>query len=231
MGSAAIPNTIAVVKECSGTRNDCFPFRHTIAKIGPCFGNESDVHAPRLHPVVADDLHHWPAGPIQQYPRRNRRLKNLSRPKVELAQFGVLRIDARKFVRMGRLYRSHALMDKLQIIERYNHRTKRCCVLSQDDGTGSVIVVRSSVQKPATSARRDSARIDRPATVGIILAPCRTPAAAAPKQPFRPDRRPAIPAIPAIIATEPRSQPFWCVGSGKRFLPLGARTGETVLRP
>jgi hypothetical protein len=33
-----------------------------------------------------------------------------------------------------------------------------------------VIVVRSSVQKPATSARRDSARIDRPA-----------PAAAAPE--------------------------------------------------
>ena len=30
-----------------------------------------------------------------------------------------------------------ALMDKLQIIERYNHRTKRCCVLSQDDGTSS----------------------------------------------------------------------------------------------
>ena len=28
-------------------------------------------------------------------------------------------------------------MDKLQIIERYNHRTKRCCVLSQDDGTSS----------------------------------------------------------------------------------------------
>ena len=43
-----------------------------------------------------------------------------------------------------------------------------------------VIVVRSSVQKPATSARRDSARIDRPAAVGIVLAPCRTPAAAAP---------------------------------------------------
>ena len=33
-----------------------------------------------------------------------------------------------------------------------------------------VIVVRSSVQKPATSARRDSARIDRPATAGIVLA-------------------------------------------------------------
>jgi hypothetical protein len=32
---------------------------------------------------------------------------------------------------------SHALIDKLQIIERYNHRTKRCCVLSQDDGTSS----------------------------------------------------------------------------------------------
>src|SRR5580704_907285 len=40
-----------------------------------------------------------------------------------------------------------------------------------------VIVVRSSVQKPATSARGDSARLDRLATVGIVLAPCRTPAA------------------------------------------------------
>src|ERR1700730_11101323 len=38
---------------------------------------------------------------------------------------------------MGRLQRSQALMDKLQIIERYNHRTKRCFVLSQDDGTSS----------------------------------------------------------------------------------------------
>src|ERR1700686_1986590 len=68
-----------------------------------------------------------------------------------------------------------------------------------------VIVVRSSVQKPATSARRDSARIDRPATVGIVLAPCRTPAAAAPKQPFRPDRRPAIPAIKQRTKTVGRS--------------------------
>src|ERR1700686_3365302 len=32
---------------------------------------------------------------------------------------------------------SQALIDKLRIIERYNHRTKRCCVLSQDDGTSS----------------------------------------------------------------------------------------------
>jgi hypothetical protein len=44
-----------------------------------------------------------------------------------------------------------------------------------------VIVVRSSVQKPATSARRDSARIDRPATVGIVLAPS---AGAAPRHFF-----------------------------------------------
>ena len=48
-----------------------------------------------------------------------------------------------------------------------------------------VIVVRSSVQKPATSARRDSARIDRP-----------TPASSSPpRQPFRRDRRPAVPGI------------------------------------
>src|SRR3984893_7897788 len=34
---------------------------------------------------------------------------------------------------------SQALIDRLQIIERYNHRTKRCCVLSQDDGTSSSV--------------------------------------------------------------------------------------------
>ena len=55
----------------------------------------------------------------------NRGLKNLSRPKVELAQFGVLRIDARKFARMWAALISQALIDKLQIIERYNHRMKR----------------------------------------------------------------------------------------------------------
>ena len=59
------------------------------------------------------------------------------RPRVELAQFKVLRIDARKFARMWAALISQALIDKLQIIERYNHRTKRCCVLSQDDGTSS----------------------------------------------------------------------------------------------
>src|SRR6202048_2823342 len=35
----------------------------------------------------------------------------------------------------ARIYQ--ALIDKLQIIERYNHGTKRCRVLSQDDGTSS----------------------------------------------------------------------------------------------
>src|SRR5580704_5958644 len=89
-----------------------------------------------------------------------------------------------------------------------------------------VIVVRSSVQKPATSARRDSARIDRPATVGIVLTPCRTPAAAAPKQPFRPDRRPAIPAIEQRTKTVGRSPTVLVRRQWKRFLPLGARTEE-----
>src|SRR6202521_6261387 len=88
-----------------------------------------------------------------------------------------------------------------------------------------VIVVRSSVQKPATSARRDSARIDRPATVGIVLAPCRTPAAAAPKQPFRPDRRPAIPAIKQRTKTGGRSPTVLVRRQWKRFLPLGAAAG------
>src|ERR1700730_183566 len=40
----------------------------------------------------------------------------------------VLRIDARKFARIALI--SQALIDKLQIIEWYNHRTKRivCCL-------------------------------------------------------------------------------------------------------
>src|SRR6202011_2033508 len=65
---------------------------------------------------------------------------------------------------------SQALIDKLQIIEWYNHRTKRVVCCHRMRALRPVIVVRSSVQKPATSARRDSARIDRPA-----------PAAAAPE--------------------------------------------------
>jgi hypothetical protein len=48
-----------------------------------------------------------------------------------------------------------------------------------------VIVLRSSVQKPATSARRDSARAS-------IAQPVQQQP---PKQPFRRDRRPAIPGI------------------------------------
>src|SRR3984893_208570 len=94
-----------------------------------------------------------------------------------------------------------------------------------------VIVVRSSVQKPATSARRDSARIDRPATVGIVLAPCRTPAAEAPKQPFRPDRKPASRPSSNGQKRWGVAHPFLVRRQWKRFLPLGARTGEAVLRP
>jgi hypothetical protein len=45
---------------------------------------------------------------------------------------------------------SQALIDKLQTIERYNHRTKRCCVLSQNDGTSSSD--RRAI-KPATSGK------------------------------------------------------------------------------
>src|SRR6202040_1816534 len=95
--------------------------------------------------------------------------------------------------------------DKLQIINGtiIGRNGVVCCLRMTP--LRPVIVVRSSVQKPVTSARRDSARIDRPATVGIVLAPCRTPAAAAPKQPFRPDRRPAIPAIKQRTKTVGRS--------------------------
>src|ERR1700730_19414650 len=90
-----------------------------------------------------------------------------------------------------------------------------------------VIVLRSSVQKPATSARRDSARIDRPATVGIVLAPCRTPA----QQP-RSSRSGGIDGRPSRPSSNgPKglgvAQPFWSVRQWKRFLPR-ARTGEAV---
>jgi hypothetical protein len=83
-----------------------------------------------------------------------------------------------------------------------------------------VIVVRSSVQKPATSARRDSARIDRPATVGIVLAPCRTPA----QQP-RSSRSGGIDGRPSRPSSNGSkrlgvAQRFWCVRQWKRFLPL-----------
>src|SRR3984893_4664441 len=68
--------------------------------------------------------------------------------------------------------------DKLQIINGtiIGRNGVVCCLRMK--ALRPVIVVRSSVQKPAPSARGDSARLDRPATVGIVLAPCRTPAAA-----------------------------------------------------
>ena len=53
-------------------------------------------------------------------------------------------------------------MDKLQIIERYNHKTKRCCMVSEDDGTSSSD--RRAIECPkAGNVRKmpDSARIDR----------------------------------------------------------------------
>ena len=37
--------------------------------------------------------------------------------------------------------------------ERYNHRTKRCCVLSQDDGTSSSARCAIECPKPTSSAR------------------------------------------------------------------------------
>src|SRR5580704_18867463 len=67
--------------------------------------------------------------------------------------------------------------DKLQIINGtiIGRNGVVCCL--RMTALRPVIVVRSSVQKPAPSARGDSARLDRLATVGIVLAPCRTPAA------------------------------------------------------
>jgi hypothetical protein len=51
-------------------------------------------------------------------------------------------------------------IDKLQIIERYNHKTKRCCMVSEDDATSSS----RAIECPkAGNVRKmpDSARIDR----------------------------------------------------------------------
>jgi hypothetical protein len=97
-------------------------------------------------------------------------LKKLSRLKVEWGPIlGVLRIAARKFARMWALI-SQALIDKLQIIERYNHGTKRCRVLSQYDGTSSSDRRAIECPKAGNVRKCDSARTDRPA-----------PAAAAPE--------------------------------------------------
>jgi len=76
--------------------------------------------------------------------------------------------------------------DKLQIINGtiIGRNGVVCCL--RMTALRPVIVVRSSVQKPAPSARRDSARLDRLATVGIVLAPCRTPAAAVEAVPAAP---------------------------------------------
>ena len=122
-------------------------------------------------------------------------------------------------------------MDKLQIIRTCNHRMKRLLYGVRMTALRPVIVVRSSVQNPATFPcnirlfqclstaspvrpewqQPHSTADARSATVGIVLAPCRTPAAAAPKQPFRRDRRPAIPAIKQRTKTVGRSPTVWCV--------------------
>jgi hypothetical protein len=63
--------------------------------------------------------------------------KNLSRPKVEWAPHLDSCALTRGNLRVCGGSSSQALIDKSQIIEGYNHRTKQCCVLSQDDGTSS----------------------------------------------------------------------------------------------
>ena len=63
-------------------------------------------------------------------------------------------------------------MDKLQIIERYNHKTKRCCMVSEDDATSSSD--RRAIECPkAGNVRKmpDSARIDRAAAAGFYTVP------------------------------------------------------------
>ena len=137
-----------------------------------------------------------------------------------MAQFRVLRIDARKFARMWAALISQALIDKLQIIERYNHRTKRCCVLSQDDGTSSSDRRAIECPKAGNVRKTRHARIDRPATVGIVLAPCRTPAGSSPEAAVPAGSTPAIPAIKHGPKRLGVAQPFWCVRQWKRFLPL-----------
>ena len=77
-----------------------------------------------------------------------------------------------------------ALIDKLQIIERYNHGTKRCRVLSQDDGTSSSD--RRAIECPKAGNVRKTRQC---ASIAQRLQ--QQP----PRQPFRRDRRPAIPGI------------------------------------
>ena len=82
---------------------------------------------------------------------------------------------------------SQALIDKSQIIEGYNHRTKQCCVLSQDDGTSSSD--RRAIECPKVLFWHRVERLQQ----------------LPPKQPFRRDRRPAIPGIK--LAKYPRQHP------------------------
>src|SRR3984893_17897329 len=80
---------------------------------------------------------------------------------------------------------SQALIDKLQIIDWYNHRTKRCRVLSQDDGTSSSD--RRAIECPKAGIVRKTRQCAHRSPNACKQQP--------PRQPFRRDRRPAIPGI------------------------------------
>jgi hypothetical protein len=79
------------------------------------------------------------------------KLKNLSRPKVEWGPIWSPAHRRAEICAYVAALISQALIDRLQIIQRYNHRTKRCCVLSQDDGTSSSD--RRAIECPKTRQR------------------------------------------------------------------------------
>ena len=84
-------------------------------------------------------------------------------------------------------------MDKLQIIERtiIGRNGVVCCL--RMTALRPVIVVRSSVQKPGTSARRDSAPSVAQRLLVLFCHRLERLQQQPPKQPFRRDRRPANP--------------------------------------
>src|ERR1700720_1093271 len=81
--------------------------------------------------------------------------------------------------------------DKLQIINStiIGRNGVVCCL--RMTALRPVIVVRSSVQKSAPSARRDSARLDRRRLLVLFSHRVERLQQQPPKQPFRRDRRPA----------------------------------------
>jgi hypothetical protein len=59
---------------------------------------------------------------------------------------------------------SQALINKFQISEGYNHRTRRCCVLAQDDNTSSSDRRAIECPKAENVGKTPRCAVDRPPT-------------------------------------------------------------------